>query len=1130
MPRLRLHGPPLIDGDGHDAGAIALSAREAALLAWLHLEGPTPRARLAGLLWPAGTDAQARANLRQLLVRLRRNAGPLVVDQKGLLALAPGLGVAANAGEPLLAGMDFDDLPALAQWLDARRSDQARLHQRDTLQQGQASLDRGDLDAALAAADALLAAEPEGEAGWQLRMQALYQRGDRAGAIAAWDACKDTLRQSFGVAPSAATNALGRLILRGDDAAALPPTRSPALPTSLRRPPQLVGRDGLLADLARVLDLGRSAVVAGAGGMGKSRVLQQAADRMAPALRVQARPGDAVLAGGLLTRLLRTALTQCQPVLDAATLRDLARLLPGDAGVAAAGAEAPGESVRSALEHRRGLAAVWRALSACQARGLRLIVVDDLHWADDASLAVLQFVVGQWLAQADDDLATGKVQVLMSARPEALSPAAQALVRTVVEHASGHGFDLAPLSAAHVQDLLAGLPLPEAAVTGWGEDGHRALAGALHAAVGGNPAFVLEALRNLFIDGLAPWRPGQPLPVPATLRDSVRRRVQALPEDALQLAQLAAVAQSDFDPGLAATAFGRSPLAMAPLFAALESAQVFHGNEFSHDLVAEAVHGLLPKALLVPLHRLVADHLSQRQGTEARVAHHLTAAGDPAAAAPWHVKAGQAARSHWQLAEAAAAFEAAARGLAGAAASAGAREQALDAWCDALRCWVELRRFDATAAALAEAAALPRTVDEVARLRARAVHHLFNSRQMGAALRTAAELVDELDASLNRLSADELVYALRAVCYAVQGGLPAARVLALCERLRPVVEPAGGDALVGFALARAATLLWDAQPQAALAELEAVWPTLDEDSDPFLRRSVVNQLMRVHQALGDSARAIAWGTTLLGWLQDHVDDASVEADVLNLVAMMQVAQGQVAQGMAHIDRLSQRLQAVGEPMREVYAMTAALSCLAVGRHDEAQAWLDHHTQPLGRPGYAMYDLIHALARARLAVARGQPPGDWIERLGAVAPLPSGGVLHRRVALASLQAQPLQALRALQAELRQRGQLGLLRSVEIAAARAALAEGEHAAAADHARAALRLAAHVNAWSDEPATLWLTANEVLSACGAHDEARRALADGVAWVEQGSAQWQEPVHQRAWREGNPLHRALLRAAEGG
>jgi hypothetical protein len=487
------------------------------------------------------------------------------------------------------------------------------------------------------------------------------------------------------------------------------------------------------------------------------------------------------------------------------------------------------------------------------------------------------------------------------------------------------------------------------------------------------------------------------------------------------------------------------------------------------------------------------------------------------------MKAGQAARCRWRLAEAAAAFEAAARGFD----SARERTQAFAAWCDALRCWVELRRFDDTAAALEAAAALPRAVHERARLRAREVHHRFNSRQMGEALHAAAQLIDELAASIDRLDAEELVYALRAVCYAVQGGLPAARVLDLCERLRPVVERAGGEVLAGFALARAATLLWDARPLAALQELEAIVPMLDDASDPFLRRSVTNQLMRVHQALGDSARAIELGQALLGWLQDTEDDASFEADVLNLVAMMQVAQGEVAQGMATIARLSQRQQAAGEPMREVYAMTIALSCIAVGRHDEAQAWLDGHTQPLGRAGYAMYDVIVALARARLAAARGEPVAPWVERLQAVSPLPSGGMLHRRVALASLQPLPLAELEALLAELRQRGQSGLMRSVEIAAARAALAEQRLPAAADHARAALRLAPFVNAWSDEPATLWLTAFDVLTACSAHAEADAALAEGVAWVERGSAQWADPAHRHAWRERHPLHRALLERA---
>jgi len=1108
MPRLQLQGQPLVTSD--EGSSIALSAREAALLAWLHLEGPTPRARIAGLLWPAGSETQARANLRQLLARLRRGIGELIAEAEGVLALA--VAPAPQPAAELLAGMDFDDLPEFAQWLNRRRVEETRRQQRDSLARGHASLDRGDLDAALAAADAVLAAQPESEEGWRLRMQALYQRGDRAAAIAAWDACKDTLRIAFGVAPAAATNQLGRLILASDEAPPVLGDGPVPLPLALRRPPQLVGREALLAELARCLALGRSAVVVGPGGIGKSRVLQLAASGMEPTLRVQARPGDAVLTGGLLTQVLETALDRFQPRLDDAMRRDLARVLP-EGGAGSDG------FVRSDLEHRRVMTAVWRALSACQANGLRLLVVDDLQYADDASMVVLHFVVGRWLASADEARAPA-LQLLLSARPQELTPAGRSLVDAVIGHANGQGFEIAPLDAAQLQELLARLPLPPDIVGDWGPDGRRALAAALHGAVGGNPAFVLEALRHLFLERFEGWRPGLALPVPATLRESVRRRVQRLPDEALQLAQLAAVAQGDFDPTLAASAFGRTPLAMAPLFAALESAQVFHGAGFSHDLVAEAVQGLLPGALRAPLHRLVAEHLGRHGGAEARVAHHLIAAGETRAAAPWLLKVAGAARGRWRMAEAAEAYEAAAAGF-----DADTETQlALAAWCDALRCWVELRRFDRTVLALQKAATLPQAVHEWALLRAREVHHLFNSRQMGEALQSAALLVDELAQSIDQLDAEELVHALRAVCFAVQGGLPAERVLDLCERLRPVVEQAGGEVLAGFALARAATLLWDAQPSEAAAELEPVWQALGERSDPFLRRSVTNQLMRVVQALGDSARAIELGQTLLGWLQETPDDASFEADVLNLVAMMQVAQGEVAQGLATIERLSARQQAAGEPMREVYAMTIALSCIAVGRHDDAQTWLDRHTRPPGRAGYAMYDLIYFLAHARLAAARGGPVSAWIEGMLAVAPLPSGGLLHRQVALASLQPMPLAELEALLADLRRRGQRGLMRSVEIAAARAGLAERNLPAAAAHARAALNLGAFVNAWSDEPATLWLTAFEVLSACGASEEADAALSDGVTWVERGSAQLSDRAHREAWRDGHPLHRALL------
>jgi DNA-binding SARP family transcriptional activator len=54
MPTIHLFGLPALSRTGR--ADLPLSAREAGLLAWLHLEGPSPRARIAGLLWPAGDE------------------------------------------------------------------------------------------------------------------------------------------------------------------------------------------------------------------------------------------------------------------------------------------------------------------------------------------------------------------------------------------------------------------------------------------------------------------------------------------------------------------------------------------------------------------------------------------------------------------------------------------------------------------------------------------------------------------------------------------------------------------------------------------------------------------------------------------------------------------------------------------------------------------------------------------------------------------------------------------------------------------------------------------------------------------------------------------------------------------
>ena len=64
---LRLAGTPQADlREGRET--CLLAGRDAALLTWLALEGPTPRARLGVLLWPGSTAEAARNALRQRLL------------------------------------------------------------------------------------------------------------------------------------------------------------------------------------------------------------------------------------------------------------------------------------------------------------------------------------------------------------------------------------------------------------------------------------------------------------------------------------------------------------------------------------------------------------------------------------------------------------------------------------------------------------------------------------------------------------------------------------------------------------------------------------------------------------------------------------------------------------------------------------------------------------------------------------------------------------------------------------------------------------------------------------------------------------------------------------------------------
>ena len=108
-----------------------LERRTAAVLAYLALEGETPKYRLAGLLWPESSEETARGNMRQLLRRLRVLTGTDLIE--GVSQIRLRLDVTSDVQQlleashlieqegELLAGEDYDDAPDFAEWLAGAR-------------------------------------------------------------------------------------------------------------------------------------------------------------------------------------------------------------------------------------------------------------------------------------------------------------------------------------------------------------------------------------------------------------------------------------------------------------------------------------------------------------------------------------------------------------------------------------------------------------------------------------------------------------------------------------------------------------------------------------------------------------------------------------------------------------------------------------------------------------------------------------------------------------------------------------------------------------------------------------------------------------------------------------------------
>ncbi|MEO7151714.1 MAG: AAA family ATPase [Burkholderiaceae bacterium] len=608
-----------------DADPVDLASRDAALLAWLAVEGPTPRARLAALLWPDSDGEAARNALRQRLFQLRRHLGGEAVTGHATLTLADGVTHDLESSDQLLGVQLAVVGGEFAGWLEEQRRRRRERQHRLLADRAQRAEEAGDWAAAVTHANEVLALEPLSEPVHQRLMRLHYLSGNRAAALLAFDACERVLKDEVGAQPSAATLALLATI----EAAVPEPVARPgdSLPASVQRPPRLIGRDRELAAMSQGWQAGQVVALIGEAGLGKTRLLQAFVDNQPGVVRAAGRPGDAGVPFATLARLLRGVMALAGDVADGplppSTRSEIARVLPefhGDGGRQA------GEGQRLVLQR------AVRALLANQPQ-LVSLVVDDLHFADEASLEMLGALIDR------GDVEAGSASALnwaLAYRPAEAGSPVQALHDGLVEQAQLLPVPLSPLDERALAELVDSLALP-------GIEG-RVLAPGLLRRTGGNPLFVLETLKQAWVDRtLADLVDAGSMPRPLSVGRLIERRVAQLSPSALALARVASIAGVDFGIGLAEHVLQASAMQFADALNELESAQVLRGTQFAHDLVFDAVLASVPTAIAQHTHAAVAVYLAKAGREPARIAMHWIGSAQPRQALPWLQKAADAA-------------------------------------------------------------------------------------------------------------------------------------------------------------------------------------------------------------------------------------------------------------------------------------------------------------------------------------------------------------------------------------------------------------------------------------------------------------------------------------------------------
>jgi DNA-binding SARP family transcriptional activator len=623
----------------------------------LHRDGPLSREKLAFTLWEDDTEEDARANLRRHLHHMQRALPAAPADVPWIVADTETIQWNPDAD----AWIDVAEFERLVRSPDGRAAaielyagdlmeslyDEWLFTDRDRLRNvylaslGELLIEcRGqrDFNRAIAYAQRILTNDPWREDTLRQLMAVRYQSGDRAGALATYEAFDRRLRDEMNVEPMPETAALKDIILRNAplaDAASAPPldaavgqrTSSDTLLPFVGRADEMEQLRMLWSRAAR----GRGGVVlfGGEAGIGKTRLATEFA-------LVAGAQGARVMAGG-------TTYPEAAPYQSIAeSLRSVAPLLmslkvePVWLGVVAHAvpelrARRPELPAPPRVEPERERIRLFEAFAKCFEELARprpvLVILEDLHWAGEGTIAALTFLARRLAHLPILIIATYRDEEAPRAHPlrRARAELQEAKILTTM---SPRGLD---------RDAVLELTRRIPSIAGRGLE----FAGALVERSAGNPLFLSEVIRGLVerpdLDASEP---------PASARLAIEARVNRLSEPARALVGIASVVGQGFNIDLVRDVAGWNENDVLDALSELIDRHVVketggrtgYAYAFTHHLIQNTIYATVPLDVRMRGHRHIARMLEElyenRAGQfAADIANHHDLGRDPQRAA-----------------------------------------------------------------------------------------------------------------------------------------------------------------------------------------------------------------------------------------------------------------------------------------------------------------------------------------------------------------------------------------------------------------------------------------------------------------------------------------------------------------